>query len=267
MSFVLPPKSQVGVLDLEIAGEGQQVIMSDGEQVNWTPPPAKPVMPDWSQIKSIARYFNRSGYAPWPAWLFHPTEAPRLVKNADEGAALGVCYRKATPDEIARYGHTSVWDWEEGSKWRARPYEGTVKFDPAKPEHGKTVIYGTPNPVHAQNDLVRMIVPEVAEAVARALKGTGPNAPAHIDPAEWEEFKQFLAFKKSQEAVGALAAASDDEPDAEAGNALSLTPTGVSEDQERSLWIEEAQELDIKIDKRWGVDRLKSEVEKARKAA
>src|SRR6185312_6341739 len=111
MVFVLPPKSQVGVIDPEIAGEGVKVIYSDGEQGMWTPPPPRPVMPDWSGIKSIARYFNRTGHAVWPAWLYHPTEEPRLLKNADEAAELGVCYREATMDEKGRYGRSHVWDW------------------------------------------------------------------------------------------------------------------------------------------------------------
>src|SRR6266436_1664891 len=139
MAFVLPPKSQVGVLDLEIAGEGQKVILSDGEQVAWTPPPPRPVVPDWSQIKSIQQYFNRTGYRVWPSWLYHPTEEARLVKDQDEAAELGVCYREATPDEHNRYGKKHVWDWTNESQWRPTPYHAP-KFDPQKPAQGKVYI-------------------------------------------------------------------------------------------------------------------------------
>src|ERR1017187_1691633 len=104
MVFVLPSKNQVGLLDPEIAKEGEKVIYSDGETIQWTPPPPRPVMPDWSQIKSIARYFNRHGFQPWPAWLYHPTEEPRLLKDAKDGEEIGIVYRHATTDEHARYG-------------------------------------------------------------------------------------------------------------------------------------------------------------------
>ena len=255
MVFVLPPKSEVGYLDPEISGEGQKIIHSNGDVVNWSPPPAKPVVPDWSGIKSIQKYFNRVGFSPWPAWLYHPTEPKRIVKDANEGAELGVCYREATRDEQMRYGKKALWDWKEDSLWRPEPWEGTEKFDPKNPGHGKTVVYSAPNPTIAQNDLVARLIPEVAAAVAQALKGNGlPSAPATVDQVEWEAFQQFLAFKKSSEAVNALAR----DPDGP-----EVTATGVTDDQERSFWIEEAEERGLKIDKRWSVDKIKAAVEKA----
>ena len=254
-NFVLPPKSEVGYLDPEIAGEGQKIILSDGDVVNWSPPPEKPVAPDWSKIKTIAKYFNRIGFVAWPAWLYHPTEPKRIVKNAQEAAELGVCYREATPDERQRYGLRHLWDWKDDSKWRPEAWPGTEKFDPAAPGHGKNVIFAPQNPVLAQHDLVAKLIPEVAAAVAKALKGDGaPSAPAKVDPAEWEAFQQFLAFKKSAEAVNALAR----DPDGP-----ELTATGITEEQDRSFWIEEAVERGVKIDKRWSVEKIRAEIEKA----
>ena len=259
MAFVIPPKSEVGYLDPEIAGEGQKIIMSDGDVVNWTPPPAKPVVPDWSGIKSIMKYFNRVGFTPWPAWLYHPTEPKRLLKNAQDAADLGVCYREATRDEQMKYGKKALWDWKEDSKWRPEPWEGTEKFDPAHPGHGKNVIFAPQNPIHAQNDLVARLIPEVAAAVAQALKGSGaPSAPASVDPAEWEAFQQFIAFKKSSEAVSVAVNALERDP-----NGPELTATGITEEQDRSFWIEEAEERGVKIDRRWSVDKIKAEIEKA----
>ena len=254
MAFVLPSKAEVGVLDPEIAGEGQRVIHSDGEVVNWSPPPAKPVAPDWSGIKSIQKYFNRVGFTPWPAWLYHPSEPKRLLKNAEEAAELGVCYREATRDEQMKYGKKALWDWSDESKWRPEPWEGTEKFDPKSPGHGKTVVYPQENPAVAQSAMISALIPQVAAAVAQALKTNGPAAPSSVDPSEWEAFQQFLAFKKSSEAVNALAR----DPDGP-----ELTATGVTEEQDRSFWIEEAEERGIKIDRRWSVERIKAEIEKA----
>lgn len=257
-TFVLPPKKQVGYLDPEIAGEGQKVILSDGDQVSWTPPPPRPVMPDWSQIKSIARYFNRTGFQVYPAWLYHPTEEARIVKNADEAAELGVCYREATIDERGRYGLSAVWDWKEGSLWRAQPY-GPPKFDPLRPGVGKTYQHTPPNPVVAQNAMIEALIPAVAAAVAQSLKASGPGAPANVDQKEWDEFLQFKAWQKSKDAVAIVAdeIASAEQPDEAPAPANALNPV-----QERAVWEAEAERKGIKVDGRWSLDRLKSEVEK-----
>lgn len=263
MNFVLPSKSQVGYLDPEIAGEGQKVILSDGDQVSWTPPPPKPVMPDWSRIKSIARYFGRTGHQVYPAWLYHPTEEPRLVKNADEAGALGVCYRQATIEEKGRYGLNAVWDWQDDSKWRPQPHS-QPKFDPARPGLGKTYMAAVVNPATAQNQLLEALIPTVTAAVVTALKsGGGPTAPANIDPAQWEAFLQFQAFQKTAEAVDIVKAES---ASVEAEEAVEEEPTNalnaLSPEQDRALWEQEASSRGVKVDKRWSLERLKSEVQK-----
>lgn len=254
MAFELPPRSKVGYLDPEIAGEGQKVILGDGDTVNWTPPPAKPVMPDWSGIKSIARYFGRTGHQTWPAWLYHPTEEPRLVKTAHEAAELGVCYREASIDEKGRYGRSHVWDWKDDSQWRPQPH-GVPKFDTAKVGPGKTYLASPPNPMVAQNALLEALIPAVAAAVAQSLKANGPTAPASVDPKQWDAFLQFQAWQKTKEAVEAIEA--EPEPAKGALNALSA-------DDERSLWAEEYQSKFGKApDGRWSTERLKAEIEKA----
>lgn len=259
-TFQLPPRSEVGYLPPEIAGEGQKVILSDGETVNWSPPPVNPVIPDMSQIKSIRHYFNRRGYTVWPAWLYHPTKEPRLVKSAEEAAELGVCYRQATIEERGRYGVTAVWDHTDDSQWRSQPYPGAIRFDPTKLGHGKTYVPTAPNPMVAQNELVRALIPEVAAAVAMALKSAGgPTAPASIDPATWDEFLAFQAWKKTSETVEAeLEKVHADAAEEDAG------PTNkLSADGERSMWEETARDLGIKVDRRWSVARLKEEVDRA----
>jgi hypothetical protein len=267
MAFVLPPKEKVGYLDPEIAGEGMRVITSEGDQLSWTPPPAKPSMPDWSQIKSIQKYFGRTGFQVWPAWLYHPEEEPRLLKNAQEAAQIGICYREATIEERGKYGVKAVWDWEDGVLWRPNPYERDLKFNLAKLGQGKTYVPSTPNPVIAQNELVRALIPEVAAAVAQALKGAGPAAPASINPKEWDDFLAFQAWKKSTEAVHNLV-----EPSSGQGLGLPIVDNGVnalnalSVDEERLLWEEEAKTKGIKVDGRWSLARLKEEVERAEKA-
>lgn len=260
----LPSRADVGFADAEVMGEGQRVILSDGQQVAWNPPPAQPVMPDWSGIKSIRHYFGRTGHPTYPAWLYHPTEEPRLVKNAEEAKVLGVFYRRATEMERGRYGINAVWDWDEGCQWRSQPYHGR-KFDPMKLENGKTYIPTPPNPVNAQNALIESLIPAVAAAVAQSLKSTGPSAPANIDPVQWDAFIQFQAWQKSAEAVKSLAN-EPEEPAADEPQEANALSNALSPEQDRALWVAEAERKGVTIDKRWGVAKIKAEVEKAQAA-
>lgn len=249
-------RKQVGQLDPEIAGEGQKVILSDGEQVSWQPPPPNPVVPDISRIKSIAHYFRKTGFQVYPAWLYHPTEPARVVKNADEAGQLGVFYRKATIDERGRYGVESTWDWDEDCLWRPKPYQ-VEKFDPNKPGHGKFYQPTPPNPKIAQNELIESLIPAVAAAVAQSLKSEGPGKPAKIADGEWDEFLQFKAWKQAQATVEKVVEiAAEDAVGEPVDNAL-------NSDQDRAVWLAEAERKGVKVDKRWGLERLKEEILKA----
>lgn len=263
----LPPRGSVGYLSAEVAEEGQKIILGNGEEVAWVPPPEQLSIPDWSKIKTIRHYFGQRPHRPYPAWFYHPKEKPKLVKDAAQAhSELGIFYRKATIDEKGRYGLDAVWDWNEGVEWRPQPWPDTQKFDPANPGQGKTYIATPQNPAIAQHALVEMLIPQVAAAVAQALKSSGPAAPANIAPKDWDEFIEFQAWKKAQETVNsevetALTGAPDEQPD-EAVNALNK----LSPDQERTMWEEEAVARGVKVDGRWSLDRLKSEVEKAAKS-
>lgn len=270
----LPKGSARTALDAEIAGEGAKVldgdriILSNGEVVAYTPPPAQLVIPDLSNVKSLRHYFGQKGYQVYPAWLYHPKLPPLLVKDAKDAAGRGVVYRETTTDERNRYGLKHVWDWEEGCEWRPNPWH-EQKFDPKNPGSGKTVVYSAPDPVNAQHALVQALIPAVAAAVAQSLKATGPGAPATVDPSQWEAFLAFQAWQKAQEVVPAAAAAvaaevgaaAHDEPEAE----LSLT-NALSPEQDRMLWEEEAKRLGVKVDGRWSDQRLREEVQKAQAA-
>ena len=258
MTFELPPLHQVGRLDPEIAGEGVKVIMSDGETVTYTPQPPKPVMPDWSGIKSIRHYFNRTDFKVWPAWLYHPTEEARIVKNEHEAAELGVCYRAATIEEKGRYGLSHVWDWTEDSLWRPKPYpSGARKYDPRKPEAGKEYIATPQSAMSANRELLNTVLPEVTAAVVAALKQGGSVAPDNINAKDWDQFLEFQAWKKTQEAADALLAE-------EAPQESVLTAgTETSAEDELAHWEAEAIRKGLKIDGRWSLERLKTEVQKA----
>src|ERR1700756_1690319 len=103
--FQLPPRSQVGYLDPQIAGEGVAVNLENGFDVNWTPPPIKPNIPDWSQIKSIQKYYNRSTHPACPAWIYHKDTDEKKLVTEEQATDLGIVYRDRTPDEAARFGN------------------------------------------------------------------------------------------------------------------------------------------------------------------
>lgn len=273
--FVLPPRSQVGVIASEIAGEGQRIILSDGEQVNYTPPPTKPVIPDWSEIKSIKHLFHKSGYVVYPAWLYHrDSTEQRLVKNAEEAAELGVAYREASELERGRYGVKNVWDWTDDSPWRPTPFAQHVKFDPASLSHGKVYVPPGADSSQVRNANMRDIALVVAQAVAAELAKNGPAKPATIDQKDWSEFVQFQAWKKSQAAIQSLDAGGDIDLDdiaarnsalfsAAETNRTDLAKNLLSEDEERKLWEDEATKKGLKVDRRWSLQRLKDEIAKA----
>src|SRR5262249_36943335 len=152
-------------LDQEIANEGQKaVLLSDGEVVSYNPPPVKPAYPDWSEIKSIKKYFHRVGYQAFPAWFYHPSGEERIRKNPHEASAIGIVFRRATFEEKGMFGRDWVWDKQPGCQWSSIPYPGTQKFDPNNPGQGKTYIASPPNPRVAQNELLAELIPTVTAA-------------------------------------------------------------------------------------------------------
>jgi hypothetical protein len=255
MTFVLPPKSKVGYLAPEIAGEGQRVIHSDGSVEEWQEPAPRSIYPDFSHIKSIRHYFNRTGPVRlWPSWLYHPTEAPRIVKSEEEAAALGVVHRETTHDEKARMnGLQQIWEYDTDCLWRTQPYPANNKRDVTK-EMGKNIVYAEVNQQAA-------LAKSFSEFAASMKQSTGAS-PAATTSKEWAEFEQFRAWKASLEApapqpditpVESIAEPTDDDMSL---NALTI-------DQERAMWETEAKRIGLKIDGRWSLVRLREEVEKA----
>lgn len=231
----IPPKSQVGNLSAELANEG--IHVSEGAPESWTPPKKQDMYPDWSQFKSIQKYFGRKGFQPWPAWIYHPTETAKIVKDADEAFAHGIVYREPTEDEKFR-GIGASYDFIGEQKWRTRPWKDP-KFDPLNPDTGK--IYESPRPDYqrSQHDMMRNLV--------EALREGGVKGGNGLDP----------------EAIAAIVAATVKAMNPAPVEPVHAAPIEVeAADQERDAWIREAEDRGVKIDKRWGVERIKAEIEK-----
>lgn len=247
------------VLSSDIAGEGQKVLLSDGTVSEYLPPPEKPVIPDLSHIKSIKHLFGVRPYVTFPAWLYHPDESPVIVRSDEEASRYGLGYRSATDLERGKYRVEKLWDWTDDTKWRPEPWPGTMPFDPKRPGTGKTFVKEDIDPIVAQNSLLNAVVPAVTAAVLAGLKGgAAPSAPAHIDQAQWEKFLAFEAFQKSSQAIEEVRATLSEPEETEEQMGAKISAA-----DERRLWEEEAERKGIKVDGRWSLDRLKSEVEKA----
>lgn len=223
---VIPPKSKIGTLSAEIAGEGFKV--SGGPQESWTPPKRQDMTPDWSQFKSIQKYFNRSGFPPFPSWIYHPTEQPRIVKNADEAAEYGIIFREATDDERSMGQGAARYDFVGGTQWRVKPLKDP-KFDHTNPGPAKNYESPKPDYLRSQTDLLRGMVAALQEGNKGSIR-----------------LEDLVAALTASRAVP--------EP---------VEPIAEPEDDERATWLKAAEERGVKVDKRWSLERLRNEVAKA----
>ena len=241
------PNGNVQYLDPEIANEGESVDA-------WQPFVAKPVIPTYDGIKSIRHYFPQYSGIPYrhkafPCFLYHKTK-PAVLASEEKARQLGVTWRKSTQDERARGFPESVWDY--AGEWRAMPFD--VKFNPADPGTGKLYVDNQkPAPTA---DLIAAIVAAVSAQFALKPVAANAAAPASGD-ADHAEFLKFKAWQAAQVPSGANAP----HPEQVHHVVHDMLPP-MSDDEQRRLLIEAAKDRSIKIDNRWGLDRIKQELDK-----
>ena len=87
-------------LDPSIANEGVHVdkwnpgawANTVGDDEEWQPDVEPPRITDYAAFKKhkhYGQYFKPYRYRPFPAWMYHATEEPRIVKSKEEVIALG----------------------------------------------------------------------------------------------------------------------------------------------------------------------------------
>lgn len=229
-------------LDPEIASEGTKVILSNGTEVRWSPPPAKPIIPDWSEIKSIRHYFNRNDHQFFPCWLYHPTQEPVIAKSAQEaGEKYGVELLERTDAERAEYGG-GKYRWKFRGQWRTMPYHLVKSSIEAS---GKNLEIKKPDPII-----------ELTRALQNARGDAHSSA---VDPAMIEEFRQFQAWKtKLRNAeIPQENRPSEELSAASVLNSEPTTPIENGDGDSKELWIAKAAEADIKIDKTWSAETMR----------
>src|SRR6202040_1240767 len=103
---------------------------------------------------------------------------------------------------------------------------------------GKFYVAPGHNPQAAQDQMVKSLVAAFSE-VAKSIKG---GAKPEATGLTMEQIEEALLSIKAAKQVAQ-------------GNAL-------NEPDDRAAWAAAAEGQGIKVDKRWGVDRIKSEIEK-----
>lgn len=239
----------VEYLDPEIAGEGESA------DAPWQPFIAKPVIPTYDGIKSIRKYFPQYSGVPYkhrafPCWLYHPTKDAMLVSSPERAKQFGATWRQSSHDEKTRGFPDYVWDYT--GEWRAMPF--STKADVTGT--GKNLIV-TANQT-SQSDMIGQIVAAVTAQLALKPAQANALAPMSSDP-DYEEFQRFKAWKASKPVDGL--------PVATPAAQQEGTPTydvlpPIAPEEEKKLLIEAAKSRAIDIDKRWGIDRIKQELDK-----
>jgi hypothetical protein len=235
-------------------GKSGKVRLSDGEALVHSPPPSKALIPDMSTYKPIAHLFHRTGYQVYPAWLYHPSEEAVLVQDAEEAMKYGVFYRETTQDERMRGMLKATWDWSPDTQWRPQPYPKKRVYDPKNPESGKNYEEPRPNYQQAQHDMLAALVAGLGNLKGDSGGGITPETLAQAMTLVMQNMAPKPQVNEETKRV------------VEA-HAAELASIEADAQQERDLWIKEAKALGIKVDRRWGLERLKSEVEEARQTA
>lgn len=215
----------------------------------------------------------------YPMMMTHPDYEPATETIIEERDANGKLVRPAIPGTVAKYGPVTVTSAEEEERWTSRGYELPGKSDPdavqasisapyvpgrTTSEYPKWVdgkMVEDPNIPIGPQEYPKWITinghPEGGKVVRNrseeiALVGDAPD-----DKAAKAAAKKAAALKAQEEATKLLA-----EAEAELEDGQEVDP----EVDERATLLAEAEEQEIKVDKRWSTEKIRNAV-KGTKAA
>lgn len=221
--------AKIEYLDPEIANEGER---ADAAFVA----PKRVHVWDYAQLKEhehYGKYFVQKPFRAFPAWIYnHKTGETKIVGDAKAAAQYGVSY-----NTTARFHHYEcVGDWMDEPPKNAKADVTST---------GKSLVSASAS--QAANT--------TADTMAQILKKLiADKASPELSEAisADKEYQEYLAFKRAQSKKVAQV-----EP-------VTLeAKTWVPPVDEKALLIEAAESRNIKVDKRWSIDRIKSELDKA----
>lgn len=219
---------KIEYLDPEIAGEGER---ADNAFVA----PKRPHVWDYAQLKEheyYGKYFADRPFRAFPAWIYnHKTGETKIVGDAKAAAQYGVSY-----NTTSRFHH-----YECTGDWMDEPKKG-MKADVTI--SGKSLV--SASSAQAANT--------TAETMAQILqKLIADKASPELSEAisADKEYQEYLAFKRAQSKKAPVE------------DTLLEFKAEFPAIDEKAILIEAAASRDIKVDKRWSIDRIKSELDKA----
>jgi hypothetical protein len=233
----MPP---VEYLDPEIANEGSSAnSWAPGDWTNapnaadeeYQPDVDPPHINDYAAFKKhkhYRQYFRPYRYTPFPAWMYHATHEPKIVKTKDEVLALGPEW-SPTPLKL-RVDMTgkSLPVKNDTQKLTEALVTGLLKAPGATAAPGGAVDAAS----------IAAIVAAVMTAMQPRAAVAAPAAPdpEKLMPTDVEGLRQFVEMPKG----------GDEHPG--------------QDSVERKAVIELAEKEGIKIDGRWSTDRIKREL-------
>lgn len=216
-------------LDPEVLKEGQS---ADEPATNWKTGSGPAPIVDMSKIlgnhKHFGKYFAPHVFLPFPAWIYHASEPEFIVKTAKEAREFGVWY----DTDDARY----VCEGE----WKARP---VVKKKPSPIGSGKNLISSERAQGGASLEIMSQILQQMQKGQA------APPALTEAVKAD-PDYAAFLEFKKWKAGATAVETPAD-------------VAASLSASEEKEILIKLAGERDIHVDKRWGLEKIKSALDEA----
>lgn len=174
--------------------------------------------------KTYAKYFAPHTYQRYPAIFYHKNGKQRAVTNHEEASELaGVRPIKG--------------GWVCDGEWFDSEADAHVVKSPLDGA-GKSLVAASATQVAGgTNEIMAAILQKLTDGGVPSSKAVPAIAAAM---AEDEEYQAYLAFKRMRDAKPAEPGPID----------------------EKALLIEAAASRDIKIDKRWNIDRIKEELDK-----
>lgn len=243
--------SQIQYLDPEIANEGVHaekgalgVIPHDWEpDEEYQPAIEPPHIPDYKGIKSIAQYFPQFSGRPYrirayPAWFYHAKHEPKLVNNPMEAAQIGATWSK------------TEFKFDCTGEWKSKPVKA-AKATSSGPGKWLTSVK------EAATNTADLIAAAVAATLAKIGNTTAPKVQEVLstDP-DYALFMQFKAFKEQQALMGFP-------PTMDVATSVYPATRPLAEPSEKAQLIEAAAARGIKLDKRWGLDKIKAALDEA----
>lgn len=219
---------KVEYLDPEIANEGSSAD---------APVPMEPAhVFDYAPLrthKTYAKYFAPHTYQRYPAIFYHKNGEQRIVATHDEASELaGV--------RPVKGGWVCDGDWFD-TESDAHPVK------PAIDGAGKSLVAASASQVAGgTNEIMAQILQKLTDNGVPSNKVVPAIAAAM---AEDKEYQDYLAFKRMRDA------------------SLTADVIDLPADDQKAILIELAKEKGIKLDKRWGLDTIKAELDKFGDAA